>query len=95
MEMQSAGALGYGATTTQPATGLSQIADQISEAAKRVAIVTHTLGQLSVGIHGPRPTPVDSSKDPQSINSDSLRSRLDNLLREINRLESASNEVTR
>ncbi len=84
---------GYGVegATAAPASGLLLLAERVAEATQRVMAVSDMLNQIALGIHGPRPAEV--GKEPAPPQSDSMRSRIDGLLSQIARLESAAQSV--
>src|SRR5690242_2317033 len=82
------------APSTAGATGLMRIADQLGEASARIENITQSLINVSIGIHGPRPEPVNEGI--RGGNSpDSLASRISILMEAIDRLYRASESIVR
>lgn len=85
---------GYGETAPVEQNGLARIADQITNAAIQIDHIAGMLTNLSIGIHGPRPEPVGNQQST-APHSDSLSSRVQNLLGSIERLQRSYESIVR
>lgn len=79
---------------TEPSVpGLAMLTERVNEARQRIGSVTQNLNQIALGLHGPRPEAVGPQSGIKS--AESLRGRIDDLLSDIDSLESAVQSLIR
>lgn len=101
MAMIGSGGVGYSRDMNQiyaeptPDNGLLRLANQISEAGARVEVIAGNLNSVALGIHGPRPEPVNSPAGANAQAGDNLSSRVDALMHAIDRLQRSYESIVR
>lgn len=91
---QKAAYLGAEATAVPAETSLMRLAYQIEHATTRVEGIAGNLSQLAIGLHGPRPEPVNS-QDGIKAGGDSFAMRISSLMQAIDRLQRSYDSIVR
>lgn len=93
-QLKQAAQIGYDNAMPADRNGLMRLADQISEAAAQVHMVSDRLSTVALGIHGPRLEPV-GAEGVKTEGHDNLSSRVSNLLDAVNRLQRSYESIVR